>query len=213
MGFFYFLEFFAQGPYFLIKAVGADAFLNLAVQSVSTETAVFLQVFDSVSRQTDNGGVGSNIFGDDSVGADFDVIADFYRAEDLRAGTDNDIVADGGMAFGRYFAVFIEDGGAAERDIVVKSDVVADFGGFADNDSHAVVYKKSFADSGSGMNFDAGEKTPDLRDNPRGEAKVAFPKVMRKAVDENRVQPGRQQNRFGSVAGGRIPGDDGINVL
>lgn len=85
------------------------------------------------------------------------------------------------MAFGGDFAVFVKDGGAAERNVVIHGNVVADFGGFADDDAHAVVNEKTFADSCTGMDFNAGQKAGNLRNDARRQAEIFAPQPVGKS--------------------------------
>src|SRR5580693_4054683 len=96
---------------------------------------------------------------DYAAGSDFYVIADADVAQDFCAGAYDDVVADGGMALARFLA------GAAEGDVLIHEDVVADFTGFADDDAHAVVDEEAAAYGGSGVNFDACQGTRKLRDH------------------------------------------------
>ena len=84
-------------------------------------------------RDADDGGVGFDVFDDDGVAADARVIADFDGADDFGARAEDDVRADGGVAFARA------PRGAAEGHALVDADVVAEVGGFADDDAHAVV--------------------------------------------------------------------------
>src|SRR5579863_2490807 len=132
------------------------------------ETAVFEDITfgpdaHDAARDTDDGGVVGDGMDDDRAGADLDVVADVDVAEDFGAGTDDDAIAEGGVALSLLAA------GAAEGDALVEEDVVTDFGGFADDYPGAVVDEKPAADGGSGMDLDAGEKAADLRQDARHE--------------------------------------------
>jgi hypothetical protein len=45
---------------------------------------------------------------------------------------------------------------------VIERDVLADLGGLADDDAHAVVDEEAAPDRGAGMNLDAGEEAPQV---------------------------------------------------
>ena len=55
------------------------------------------------------------------------VVANVHRAQDLRAGANQHVVADGGVTFAGVFS------GAAQGYLVVNRAVVTDFGGFAEH--------------------------------------------------------------------------------
>jgi hypothetical protein len=86
----------------------------------------------------------------DGARADFDVVADFDVAEDFRAGADDYAVAERWVPLAGVLAC------AAEGDALVEEAVVADFGGLADDDAHAVVDEEAAADARRG-GFDAGQ--------------------------------------------------------
>src|SRR3546814_7331793 len=48
---------------------------------------------------------------------------------------------------------------AAEGDVVIQRDAVADFSGLADHDAHAVIDEEIFPDARPGMDFDAGQES------------------------------------------------------
>jgi hypothetical protein len=50
-----------------------------------------------------------------------------------------------------------------EGDTVIQRAVIADLGGLADDNAHAVIDKKPPPDGGARMNFHAGEKTRGMR--------------------------------------------------
>ena len=59
--------------------------------------------------------------------------------------------------------------GAAEGDAVVDGAVVADLGGLADDDAHAVVDEQALADLRAGVYLDAGHMPRKLRKRTREE--------------------------------------------
>ena len=54
--------------------------------------------------------------------------------------------------------------GAAEGHALIERHVVADLGGLADHHAHAVVDEQAPADLGAGMDLDAGQDPPEMRD-------------------------------------------------
>src|SRR5579859_1233554 len=71
------------------------------------------------------------------VGADLRASPDGYRAENFGTGSDHHSIAQGWMAFSFYPRC------AAERNAMIERAVVADLGGFPDDDAHAVVNEKT----------------------------------------------------------------------
>src|SRR5215472_3038911 len=81
----------------------------------------------------------------DRTGANSTVLSHGDIAEDLSSAADNNIVLEGRMALSPLFA------GAAERDSLIKSNVVTDDRRFTNDNSHPVVDKKTPADLGAGV--------------------------------------------------------------
>jgi len=71
--------------------------------------------------------------------------------------------------------------------------VFADDGGFADDESAAVVDDESFLDGCGGVYFDVGEESAEKGDEQRGESQVHPPEAVREAVQQQRMQPGIKQ--------------------
>src|SRR5690606_36342449 len=89
------------------------------------------------------------------VGTDACVVADRDRAENFGAAANQHAVTQ------RRMALAFIPAGAAERDTVIERDVVANFGGFADDDTGAVIDKKTLTDTRTGMNIDIADQTSD----------------------------------------------------
>src|SRR5207245_2463073 len=81
----------------------------------------------------DDNGVRRDFPHDDRPGADPAAGADLERADDLRAGADDHVVAERGMA------LLALEAGAAERDTLEERDVLADLGRLSDHHAHAVI--------------------------------------------------------------------------
>ena len=116
---------------------------------------------DRPGRDADHGLAGGDRLHDDGVGPDPGTVTDDDVAEDLGAGPDDDVVADGRVPLTALAA------GAAERDLMIEVDVVADHGGLADHHAHAVIDHESAPDLRGGMDFDAGQPSRDMRREAR----------------------------------------------
>ena len=75
--------------------------------------------------------------------------------------------------------------GAAERDMLVDGDVVADLGGLADH-AEAVVEEEALADLRAGMDVDRGQEAREMIDQPREEIEPPLPQPVREAVQSKR---------------------------
>ena len=88
---------------------------------------------DRVAGVADHGRARRHVLDDDRVGADLGAVADRDRAEQLGAGADGDVVAEGRVALAALEA------GAAQRHPLVEGHPLADLGGLADHHAGAVV--------------------------------------------------------------------------
>ena len=131
-----------------------------------------------------------DIFDNYGAGTDFYIFMQSNRSQDERVRSDEYAVFYGRVAFAYVVA------GSSERASVIENDVVADFCGFSDNDTHAVINKNAFADGCAGMNFHARPVSRDLRKNASEEMPVVFIQLMRESVDDERVKTGVADNRF-----------------
>lgn len=86
------------------------------------------------------GGVWGDVLEDDAAGSDLGSGADFYSAENLGTGSDEDAGADDGVACSFLFA------GSSEGDFVHDGDVVFYDGGFSDDYAGGVVDEDAAAD-------------------------------------------------------------------
>ena len=80
--------------------------------------------------------------------------------------------------------------GAAQRHAVVEGAVVADHGGLAEHDAHAVVDEQAPADPGTGVDLDAGLMPAALADPSRQKKVPALIQPVRDAVIDQNVKAG-----------------------
>ena len=109
------------------------------------------------SGNTDDGGMIRDRVDYHAARADLDVVPDHDIAEDLGASTDDDAVADGGMALTALCT------SSAQCHALVDQHVVANLSGFADDYAGAMVDEKAVADSGAGVDLDLSKEPADLR--------------------------------------------------
>ncbi len=101
----------------------------------------------------------------------------------------------------------------AEGHVLIEQHVVADFGGFADDDAHAMVNEEALADAGSGVDLNAGEGAGDVAHHAGDGVPAAAIKPMGQPVQENRVDAGVEQQDLQCVPGGRVALVDGIDLF
>jgi hypothetical protein len=76
----------------------------------------------------------------------------------------------------------------AEGYALVDGAVVADNGGFAYDNAHSVIYKKSFTNGCAGMNLNSRKKSGGLRDKTRHKEHFMPVKKVCKSVIDNGVK-------------------------
>ncbi len=150
------------------------------------------------TRNANYGTVGRHLFDDDRIRADLATRTHGKRPQHLCAGTDNDIIPQSGMAF------FLRPGRPTKGHAVIKGAVFADFGGFADHNSHAVIDKKTLADTGSRMNLDAGQKAADMRNKAAEEIELSRPQCMSQPIKQQGMKPRVTEEDLGHAAHGRV---------
>ena len=100
----------------------------------------------------------------------------------------------------------------AEGDAVVEFDVVADVAGFADDDACAVVDAKAFANSGAGIDVDAGFAMRDFGHDAWDKRDVFLVEKMCGAKDGNGLEAWIRKNDFLFAFCCRITIKNGFNV-
>ena len=153
------------------------------------------------------GAVGGQVFQHHAARAHAGVVPDVDRAQHLGARADQDVVAQGGVALAGVLA------GAAQGDAVVDGAVVADLGGLAKDDAHAVVDEQPAADGGAGVNLDAGLVAAPLADPPGQEKVAPLVQPVGDAVVHQDVKARVQQHDFQHGACGRVLALDVAGVV
>ncbi len=144
-------------------------------------------------RYADGRRPGRDVPHDYRVGADLGPVADQDRPQDLRAGAHDHGPPSVGCRLPAFHDV------PAQSNAVVERAVVADFGGFADDDAHPVVDEHPPADRRAGVDFDAGQPAAPVRQPAREPARAAAPEaVAHRAVPYQRMQA--------RIAGQHLPG-------
>jgi hypothetical protein len=85
-----------------------------------------------------------------------------------------------------------------------KRAVVADLGGFADDDASAVIDEEAATNGGAGMDVDVGQPAPDEGQPARAESPAPAPEAMREAMHEDGVQAGIGQQHFDARSRRRV---------
>ena len=92
----------------------------------------------------------------------------------------------------------------SERHAVIERAVVALLGRFTDDDAHAMVDEDATADSGAGVNFNAGQVACQLADEPRQKKTLMVVQKMRNLVRDQHMKAGIQDNDLRHIARGGV---------
>jgi hypothetical protein len=167
-----------------------------------------------VRRNAHRGLAGRNVAGDHRVGADPGALAHRDRAQDLRAGADDDIRLQRRMPLDVHLRPRIDRRrDTAQRHTLVKCHVVADLGRLADHHPEAVVDDEAPADGRPGMDFDAGGEPPDLRDDARQQEQTPLPQRVAQPEQQQRMQARVAQHDLQARSGGGVASHEGIDVF
>src|SRR5207344_526485 len=104
--------------------------------------------------------------------------------EDPGARSHDDIRAQRGMA------LLLPQARATERHPVKERHILADLGGFTDDDTHPMVDEESGSEPRGGMDLDAGEEAADVREEAGRRPEATPPEPVRGPVEPDRVHAG-----------------------
>ena len=172
-----------------------------------------LEVADADARSNhtawhaDDRGMIGNRMNDDGSRADLGMVANQNVAQDFRAGSDDHIVADGGMPLAFLFA------GSAQRHALIEQHVVADFGSLANDDAHSVIDKAAPSDGGAGMDFNAGQGAIKLRDDAGEQRKAGRVKLMGGAMQEDGMEAGVTEKDLDRALGRGVSAKNGLDLF
>src|SRR5438132_2053682 len=121
------------------------------------------------ARNTHHNGVRRHLADDHGSGADAAAVADLERTDDLRAGPDDDVVAEGRVTF------LTPETRPAQCHALEQRDVRAHSSGLADHDAHAVVNEETGTDRRRRVDLDAGDEPRHVRDAARRRGPPVIP--------------------------------------
>src|SRR5690606_9019094 len=130
-------------------------------------------------------------------------------------GVDGDVGVDVGVAFSaldRVAAAVHLEGFRAEGDALVGFYVMADAGGFADDDAGAVVDEEVGADLGAGVDVGAGAFVGILGEHPGQQRDLEVVEEMGDALQRDHQHAGVGEDDFLDAARGRVAAVGGLHV-
>ena len=163
--------------------------------------------FDHSPRHANHRRISRHFLDHDRVGTNTRVIAHLERPQHLRASADHHVVTEGRMTLA------LVPTGAAEGDPLIQGAVVADLGGFADHDAHAMINEKPPADSSARMNLDPGQPAGDSRQKARQPFQAQSPQRMVEPMEQERMNARIGGENLKYRARRRIAVEYGINVF
>ena len=119
-------------------------------------------------------------------------------------GIDGDIVLDGGVAALAPQALTAPGGQRAQGHTLVNLYIVADNGGFTDNDACTVVNEEVLADSCAGVDVDTGDAVRMLGHNSRQHRYIQKIQFVSQTVDSDGIQTGVGENDLCHTGGGGV---------
>ena len=149
---------------------------------------------DDLRGNAYGGGVGGQVVEHHAACSHTDVISDEHRTQHLGSGTDQYVVANGRMPLAGVLA------GTAQGHAVIDGAVIADLGGFAEHDPHAVVNEQPLTDLGPRMNLDTRKVTGNLADQAGQEQQFVPIQPMGDPVGHQHMKSRIQQNHFQHIA-------------
>src|SRR5438477_4190419 len=160
-------------------------------------------------RDADRSGPRRDVAHHHRVGADLRIVPDQDRAKDLGAGANHYVPAER-----RVPLLLLPPRCAAQRDAVIERAVVADLGGFANDDAHAVIDEHPPADDCARMDLDPGEPPAPMRE-PAGKPPLApVPERMGDpAMPDQCVQPRVAGEHLPPGPSGRVAVEDDRDVF
>ncbi len=96
---------------------------------------------------------------------------------------------------------------------MIEGAVIADLGGLADHDAHAVVNEQTAADRGARMDLDPRRHPSDMRDKAARKIPATHPQPMRHAVEEQCLEAGITQHDFKARPGRGIARKRCVNLV
>ena len=102
--------------------------------------------------------------------------------------------------------------GTAKGDLVQHGDIVLNDGGFANDESGAVVQQDTTANLRGGVNIHAEHLTADTLEEQRHHVALLLPEKMRHAIGGQRMKALEEKQRFQRIVTGSIALHHGLQI-
>src|SRR6266508_1245619 len=167
--------------------------------------AATLAIRDSPGNADDHG-VRRHFTDHDRARPDPTAVTDLERPDDLGAGSDDDVVAEGRVP------LLAPRAGAPERDALQQAHVRSDLRRLPDHDPHAMVDEEPAPEACRRMDLDAGQAARHVRDEPRERRVTSVPEPVRQTVTGERVNARRAEQHLEPRASGGVTLQDHVDV-
>lgn len=196
-----------QGYDLIFDRIGQAVMVEVDVAFAVAGFDAFALLDDDAAWNADDCRVRRHFFEDDGTGTDFCAFTDGKGTEDFGAAGDDDIVADGRMAFALFLTC------PAEGHALIEGDVVADDCRFADDDAHAMVDKQAFTNLGAGMDFDARKEAGNSGNDTGRDKPLMLIEKVGQAMGPDGMKARIAKQDFQRVLSGWIAVLDDANVV
>ena len=102
---------------------------------------------------------------------------------------------------------------SAERDALIESDIFAELRGLADDNACTMIDEQPLANRRAGMNFNPGQKAPDIRYDARNEHPTTPIKCMRDAMQPDRMKSRVAKENFDNALCRRVTFKNDADIL
>ena len=196
-----------QGNDLVFDGIGQAVVIEVDVAFAVAGFDAFALLDDDAARDADDCRVRRYFFEDDGTGADFCAFADGKGTEDFGTAGDDDVVADGRMAF----AFFLTR--PAEGHALIEGNVVADDRRFSDDNAHAMVNEQAFANLGAGMDLDAREEAGNGGNDAGRDKPLMLVEEVGQAMGPDGMKAGIAKQDFQRILSSWIAVLDDANVV
>src|SRR3990167_9088770 len=189
----------------LTHAIGIET--ELLGNSLALGFLLIVSFDDDPPRDANRRSARRHLLGHHGIRADLGARADRERPQHLGTSSDHHTI------FQRRMALTLVPTGAAKGYTLVKSDVIADLGGFTDDDAHTVVDKETPANLRTRVNFDTRRPAPEVRHHSRQPLPATAPQRMRQAMQPHRMQPRIASDHLKGITRRRIAMKYALDIL
>ena len=152
-------------------------------------------------------GIGRDFFQHYAASTDLGSFSHRKRTQDFGTAGHHHIVSDGGVPLPFFFS------GAAQGHSLVKGNIIADDGGFPDDNAGTMIDEESFPDLSTGMDLDTSQEPGQSGNEPSRDEPGSLIKEMGNPIGPDGVESGIAKQDFQGILYGRIPLFDDSDII